>query len=200
MNPPESIEPPLPRVYLAGPEVFLPNPVEMGEARKKICRNHGLEGLFPLDNVLDLQGCSRPEMGYRISAANENLIRSSDAVIANLTPFRGVSADVGTVYELGLAAGLGKRIFAYTNVASELASRTCAHFQIASVEGHRLADSDDMEIENFQLHDNLMLEGGLIARQGFLIVHDAPHTERFRSLAAFETCVRQVASVLRRPQ
>ena len=33
---------------------------------------------------------------------------AADAIIANLTPFRGPSADAGTVYELGYMAGRGK--------------------------------------------------------------------------------------------
>ena len=40
---------------------------------------------------------------------------AADAIIANLTPFRGPSADAGTVYELGYMAGRGKLCLAYSN-------------------------------------------------------------------------------------
>ena len=54
-----------PRAYLAGPDVFFPNPVEIGAAKKAICAEHGLEGVFPLDANLDLAGLSLEEQGYR---------------------------------------------------------------------------------------------------------------------------------------
>ena len=47
----------------------------------------------------------------KIAMRNETHIRSCQAVIANLTPFRGPSADVGTVYEVGFARALGLLIF-----------------------------------------------------------------------------------------
>ena len=37
------------RIYLAGPEVFLPDAREIADAKKAICRAHGLEGVFPAD-------------------------------------------------------------------------------------------------------------------------------------------------------
>ena len=36
-----------PRVYLAGPDVFVANAKEIGESLKKICVEAGLEGVFP---------------------------------------------------------------------------------------------------------------------------------------------------------
>ena len=32
-------------LYLAGPDVFTPEPVKLGEAKKVICERHGLRGL-----------------------------------------------------------------------------------------------------------------------------------------------------------
>ncbi len=45
------------------------------------------------------------------------MMLEADGIIANLTPWRGVSADVGTVYELGFMCALNKAAYAYTNVA-----------------------------------------------------------------------------------
>ena len=42
-------------------------------------------------------------------------MRGCDAMIVNLTPFRGPSADVGSAYEMGFMRELGRTIFAYTN-------------------------------------------------------------------------------------
>ncbi|MDR9459781.1 MAG: hypothetical protein RI591_06525, partial [Dehalococcoidia bacterium] len=32
------------RVYLAGPDVFFPNAIEIGNAKKRICAQYGFEG------------------------------------------------------------------------------------------------------------------------------------------------------------
>jgi hypothetical protein len=53
-----------------------------------------------------------------------------------------------------------------------------------------------MAIEPFTLHDNLMLEGGIIASGGCLIATGTPFAERYRCLAAFERCVARAAAIL----
>ena len=42
------------KIYLAGPDVFLPDAVEIGRRKSAICARHGLSGLYPLDNAIDL--------------------------------------------------------------------------------------------------------------------------------------------------
>ena len=42
------------KVYLAGPDVFLPDAVEIGRRKVEMCARHGLTGLYPLDNAVDL--------------------------------------------------------------------------------------------------------------------------------------------------
>ena len=96
------------RVYLAGPEVFLNNAREIGEKKKTLCKEYGFEGVFPIDVEVDTSGKSPTEAGFCISDLNEELIRSWQIVIANITPFRGPSADVGTVFEMGFAHALGR--------------------------------------------------------------------------------------------
>ncbi|MFL5257790.1 MAG: nucleoside 2-deoxyribosyltransferase, partial [Rhodopila sp.] len=41
------------RVYLAGPDVFLPEPVLWLERKKAICVGFGLTGVSPLDALAD---------------------------------------------------------------------------------------------------------------------------------------------------
>ena len=89
-----------PRIYLAGPEVFLPDALAVGAEKARICATHGLEGVFPLDASLDLAGLTKLEQARKISLTNEGLMRSCDAIVANLTPFRGVSMDAGAVTRL----------------------------------------------------------------------------------------------------
>ena len=60
------------------------------------------------------------EQARRISRANEGLMRSCDALVANLTPFRGVSMDSGTAFEVGFMQALGRPLGAgYTNVTAD---------------------------------------------------------------------------------
>ena len=95
-----------PRVYLAGPDVFLPLPLLRAAAMKRICDRYGLEGVSPLDPVPGLADDPGGDPSC-IARRNEAHIRGSDAILANLTPFRGPGADPGTVYEVGFGRALG---------------------------------------------------------------------------------------------
>lgn len=55
----------------------------------------------------------------------------ADAIVANLTPFRGPSADAGTVYELGFMSGRIKPSFGYSNVPGSYFDRSQATFGAA---------------------------------------------------------------------
>ncbi len=116
------------KIYLAGPDVFLPDAVEIGRRKAAICARRGLTGLYPLDNAVDL---TAPDASLAIFKGNEAMMDAADAIIANLTPFRGPSADAGTVYELGYMAGRGKICFAYSNdpaiYAERVAPIVCGH-------------------------------------------------------------------------
>ncbi len=97
-----------PRIYLAGPEVFFPNAKEQGAEKKRLCAEFGFEGVYPLDNVIDgAERHSPQELARLISHGNEQLMRSCDLLIANCTPFRSVSMDVGTAFEIGFMQALG---------------------------------------------------------------------------------------------
>ena len=99
------------KIYLAGPDVFLPDAVEIGRRKVEIAA-HGVTGLYPLDNRVDL---AAPDASLQIFRANEAMMAVADTIIANLTPFRGPGADPGTVYELGDMAARGKFCLAYSN-------------------------------------------------------------------------------------
>lgn len=189
------------RVYLAGPDVFLRDAALQGQKKKAVCQSYGLEGVFPLDLEVAAEGHSRGETALRISAANEALIRSCAAVVANMTPFRGVSADVGTAYEMGFGRALGLVVFAYTNVSTAFARRTELAFgaSLRRDEKGCLRDPQGMAIEEWDLMDNLMLEGGIHASGGKLVVEEAPEGEVFTYLGGFETCVGLAANALFRP-
>ncbi|MGF1492680.1 MAG: nucleoside 2-deoxyribosyltransferase [Microcoleaceae cyanobacterium] len=102
-------------IYLAGPDVFLPDPLQMANAKKAICSKYGLTGRFPLDQSLDLTGLSPQDAGLAIYRSNIQLMDRCDLIVANMTPFRGPSMDVGTAFEKGYMAAKGKPIFGYSN-------------------------------------------------------------------------------------
>lgn len=140
------------RAYLAGPEVFLPDALALGEAKKALCAAHGLEGVFPLDPV---DGRWPDLDGGALFAHCVAHLDASDLVIANLTPFRGPSMDVGTAVEMGYALGRGIPVFGYTNVATDYRDRVDAE--------------PGWLVEDFGFVDNLMCEGTVRARGGEVV-------------------------------
>ncbi len=176
-----------PRVYLAGPEVFLPQAKSIGMEKQRLCDEHGFEGLFPLDASLDLTGLSKSEAARRIALANEALMRSADAVIANMTPFRGASMDAGTAYEVGFMRALGKPTLGYTNASGDYAARARS-FRLSP----KLAfdcDREDAEIEDFGLAENLMIAVAVHETGADVVVNDIAGSERMADLAGFRDCL-----------
>jgi nucleoside 2-deoxyribosyltransferase len=186
----------LPRIYLAGPEVFLPDALAMGARKVALCAAHGLEGVFPLDAQLGLAGLAKPEQARRISEANEGLMRSCAGLIANLTPFRGVSMDSGTAFEVGFMRALGRPVLGYTNVTADYRERAEIHRRAAPP----LADADcpDAEIEDFDGAENLMIEVAIRASGGTVVRTAVPPGEEMRDLAGFRACLAQAAEALKR--
>ncbi|MGY8668946.1 nucleoside 2-deoxyribosyltransferase [Bradyrhizobium sp. UFLA05-109] len=178
------------KIYLAGPDVFLPDAVEVGRRKAAICAAHGLVGLYPLDNAIDL---TVPDASRQIFAANEAMMDAADAIIANLTPFRGAGADPGTVYEFGYMAGRGKLCLAYSNDPAIYADRLSRFMDITTEDG-RLVDAQWLTIEDFGLVDNLMMIHALELHGCPLVTPAEMPVDVWHDLAAFETCVRMAAA------
>ena len=185
------------RVYLAGPDVFLPDPHARAAAMKAICTRHGLHGVSPLDDFPDApKEWSDMHEPFRIARRNEAHIRSCAALVANLTPFRGPSADVGTVFELGFMRALDRPVYGWTNVIAGFAARTRGCLGVEAK-----TDRDGMLIEDFPpLTDNLMIDGAISASGGTLIRHPAcAPAERWSSLDAFDACLSELVRRSRNP-
>jgi nucleoside 2-deoxyribosyltransferase len=182
------------RVYLAGPEVFLANAREIGARKRAICAHYGLVGVNPADEEHESDPARPlPEQGIAISQAMERAMRGCDAMIVNLTPFRGPSADVGSAYEMGYMRALDRPIFAYTNDARPFLDRVvefCGHTLRRRPTGEH-EDSDGMAIESFGLHDNLMLAGAIT--DGCVAIATVAPAQRYTALEAFERCVERAA-------
>jgi nucleoside 2-deoxyribosyltransferase len=185
------------RVYLAGPDVFLADALGRAAAKRAICARYGLVGVSPLDAIAEEPAAwaGLPEW-QRIACRNEAHIAACAAVLADLTPFRGPSADVGTVYEIGYARGLGRPVFGYATVATPYTARVLHGMAGPAVrDGPAWRDADGMLVENFGLHDNLMIDGAVLAA-GELIVEDRAAAERWTDLGVFERCVARAAACL----
>lgn len=182
------------KVYLAGPDVFLPDAIAMGARKKDLCAAYGFIGLFPIDNDLSALASDMP-LDRAIYAANVAMIRQADFGIVNLTPFHGPSADVGTVFELGLLIGLGKPVFGYTNDPRDLIDRLRERGPLTRDEANALwRDHDNMMVEDFGNADNLMIDASLALLGAPLIRHAAPVAVRHTDLTGFEQCLKQAAA------
>lgn len=178
------------KIYLAGPDVFLPDPIAIGRRKSQICARYGLTGHYPLDNTVDL---AAPDASLRIFRGNEAMMDASDAIIANLTPFRGPSADAGTVYELGYMAGRGKLLLAYSNDPSSYRDRVARLYGVTiSPAGHPL-DPEGLAVEDFGHSDNLMMIHSLELHGAPLVTPKVVPSDIWHDLAAFEACVRLAA-------
>jgi nucleoside 2-deoxyribosyltransferase len=170
--------------------------VEVGQRKAAICARHGLAGLYPLDNAVEPSADGASLAIYR---SNEAMMMASDAIVANLTPFRGASADAGTVFELGFMAGRGKLCLGYSNDIWSYTERVRRREPLTAAGDRRLTDADGLWIEDFGLADNLMIVHGLDVHGCPLIAPRLPPLDPWHDLAAFEACVRLAAERLAPP-
>ena len=179
------------RLYLAGPEVFHREALQLGMAKRLVCARFHYQGLYPLDDApagnLDAAA---------ICARCLAMIHAADAGIFNLTPFRGPSADVGTVLELGVMAALGKPCFAYTHVVDDLIDRLRVAPGLMQDSDGTWRDADGMSAEDFGLADNLMVDGTLVAQGRKVHRVAVPEAARFTRLDGFLACLREAREAL----
>lgn len=180
-------------IYLAGPEVFLPDAFAIGQRKQDVCRRHGVTGLYPLDTAVDL---SASDASLQIFKGLEEMMDAADAIIANLIPFRGPGADPGTVYELGYMAGRGKRCFGYCNDPVPYSERVARHTTVTTGSDNRLIDRDGLTVEDFGLPDNLMMIHALELHGAPLVMPRARPADIWHDLVSFEACVRLAAEKL----
>lgn len=140
------------RVYIAGPQIFMPDFAAYKANIEAACLAKGLAAVFPADN---------PSLtAAQIAKANLSIIDSCCAIFANLIPFRGLEPDSGTVFELSYALAKGKLASAY-GPAGPMVDRidTSAYGPVLrNVSEHwPLVDRDGNGIENFGMPLNLMI-------------------------------------------
>ena len=171
-------------VYLAGPDVFLPNAVAQAARKVEICQRFGLRGLPPLNQDVET-AANASDVWQSIYEKDIAMMERCDIIIANLTPFGGASADAGTLIEVGWFLGKGKPIFGYSNTPENFESRMRRQLG---------AKHAELGIEGFHLPDNLMIVGAVHSSGGYPVF--LPTDGKARGLDAldvFETCVEAAA-------
>ena len=126
--------------------MFFPSPREEAEILKQACAKHDLRGVFPTDANHEKPDDKNSLAGI-IYSGNVRLLDECDGVIANMMPFRGVSMDVGTAFEIGYAIAQGKPVFAWSSAHDKNYQERVASMGI----------DDGMSIEDFEITDNLMV-------------------------------------------
>lgn len=118
-----------PRVYLAGPMVFYPDPEATFDVMKAICEQEGLEGVAPIDGQLSLEGVEPGRPLYlRIVEADFRLMDACVAALVCLDPVHGgVEMDAGTAVEIGYLHARGKPMSGWTSETATFGERIRRH-------------------------------------------------------------------------
>ena len=150
------------KIYIAGPDVFRLDWPDFARQVMGVCEQHGVTPVFPIpadENMdqPDLEGIvtmGSPEMAREIMWECISSIHSADAVIANLSPFRGDEPDSGTVFEVATAYALGKPVVGYTTDKRAILER---HPDASVTDAGGRVDRQGCLIEHFGLPCNLMV-------------------------------------------
>lgn len=112
--------------YLAGYECFYRNRDEIGEDMVRLCRRSGFEADYPTSPIDGLREIGftdlmNPLAGIAADFDKDQLkVLLSDIIIANLNPYHGLLPDSGTVFELGMAVGLGELCVSFFSSGSDI--------------------------------------------------------------------------------
>lgn len=198
-----------PKLYLAGPEVFLPEPLAHAAQQRALCEQYGFMPLHPVDNgpacgaqsVAALQRLYAAVQLYRtdprpvftalpsaamrcamqIYLGNIKYVRECDIVVANCNAFRGALVDDGTAYELGLGNGLGKPTYGYIETALPAVQNVLQRYPCTIQADGVPRDQDGyLVVDDFGTAINLMLQCGMLLSGGRLVE------------GGFEDCLRAI--------
>ena len=178
--------------YLAGPDVFLPDAAANGAAKIAICAKYGITGHIPFNpDIAQILTLAHDAAWRRLYLADIEMMEGCGIVIANLTPFRGASADAGTLVEIGWFLGKGRPIFGYSNAAATFAARSIKQAKAVPDPIPGLA------VEGFSMPDNLMVAGATEYGGGMpIMLPEDGLSRRFDALDIFEACVAAAALIL----
>lgn len=140
------------RIYLAGPEVFRPDAEAEGERLKDLCSSwRGVSGIYPLDG-------EPLHEAITIKRRCMEMIDGADAVVANISPFRGYHMDPGTAFEIGYAEARGKPVHLWSDDIRDMVDRVPA--LIDDSDPPRRWCEAGHQVEDFAQPENLMIAAG----------------------------------------
>ncbi len=176
-------------IYLAGPDLWFPDAADVLMRKKALCTAAGFTGVLGGGDGSG-DGPGAEVMAREVYATSLERLRAADAVVANLSPWRGPGCDPGTAFEAGFAAALGKPVFAYMNVEGEDEAdhRTRVEMLLGAAPDAMGRWRDDLgaTIEDYGLPENLLLWAE--ARRFYVIVTPDP----LEDLTGLELCLEAV--------
>jgi nucleoside 2-deoxyribosyltransferase len=180
----------IPKLYLAGPDVFRPESAELGALLQKACTLAGAQGLYPADDEVLAQidamfsaGASKEDVCEMIYLRDVEKLDACDGVVANLIPFRGPEADPGTTWEMGYARGLGKPVWAYCSDQRPYDQKVLAWNGRPFTQRNGLSwDRDGMMVDTLGQQANLMMTRSVVDK----IIH-ADFTSALRAAVGYFT-------------
>lgn len=104
-------------IYIAGPDVFASDDLEMGKVKVEICEKYGFNGLYPSFLLPEDLFSGKYDPDYVGEVVNDRClggIKKAEIILGNMTPFRGREMDSGTAFEMGYAKALDKIIYGYS--------------------------------------------------------------------------------------
>ncbi len=173
-------------LYLSGPDRDYPDAEALIARKRALCTAADLTARLAADEVTLSVNTGELQAREIYAGALANL-RACDAVVANLTPWRGPACDPATAFEVGFASALGKPVLAYLNVEdeqdAEYRSRVEAWLGAMPDETGVWRDADGAAVEDLDLPESPLLWAE--ARRLFVIVTPDP----LGDLTGLELCL-----------
>ncbi|MEQ8351949.1 MAG: nucleoside 2-deoxyribosyltransferase [Leptospiraceae bacterium] len=160
-------------IYLAGPDVFLPEAIEEFSRIKRYASELGFQALSPFDSEKKPDGLKGLELARHIYRENIKLIEKCDFILANCNAFRGPLVDDGTSFEIGYGAARNKTIYGYISVRLTLPEIVATRIPLRKHSSGFAQDEDGFLVnEDFGNSINLMMEYAIEESGGQLIEGD----------------------------
>ena len=184
-----------PRIYLAGPTVFLPDPALEFAEMKSLCADLGLAGVSPLDGQLAIAAVPSDATTRAIVEADIGLMEAVDGALVCLDGFRRApDMDPGTAFEIGWLAARGKPMCGWTRETGDYPAKVATYFEqvfgerltaaaVAGAATGGLRDPDGVLVHSAGLVQNAMVHIG-IERGGGIVVRDSDWRAAFAAAAA----------------
>ena len=153
-----------PRVYLSDVIRYEEDAKEVYGRLKELCASYGLEAVTPCDWAEGFPETKGFNPYVRAAALTENycrLVRSCDAVIADLSDYRGYECSNDVGFECGMGFEMGKKLFAYMKDA-----RPCIEKIPHLGEAAEFRDMTGSNVENFNYPANLMFGSSMKIYEG----------------------------------